>query len=116
VTRRVGKWISGSKHQRRLALSFLGSGNWRVFTHRARLVLNARPNDADIRLALIYAREPRSFIGSREPYYRARANDYRRWLRSKDLRLRDVGREAVEHYDRLADEAEERDRRERDRI
>lgn len=116
VTRRVGKWISGSKHQRRLALSFVGSGNWRVFTRRARLVLDARPNDADVRQALIYAREPLGFVGSREPYYRARASDYRRWLRSKDPRLREAGREAVEHYERLADDARDRDRRERDRI
>jgi hypothetical protein len=59
---------------------------------------------------------PRSFFGSREPYYRARVNDYRRWTRSKDMRLREVGREAIAHYERLADEAEDYDRRERDRI
>lgn len=94
----------------------LSSGNWAVFTPRARLVLNARPFDPEIRPALIYAREPIGFVGSREPYYRARANDYRRWVRSKDPRLRDVGRDAVEHYERLEDEAADYDRRERERI
>jgi hypothetical protein len=116
VTRRVAKWAKGSMNERRLALSFLSSGNWAVFTRRARLVLNARPFDPEIRRALMYAREPMSFVGSREPYYRGRADDYRRWLRSKDALLREIAREAVEHYERLADEAEDYDRRERDRI
>jgi hypothetical protein len=116
VTRRVAKWAKGSMSQRRLALSFLGSGNWAVFTRRARLVLNARPFDPEIRRALIYAREPMSFVGSREPYYRGRADEYRRWLHSKDSLLGEIAREAVEHYEQLADEAEDYDRRERDRI
>lgn len=116
VTRRIAVWAKGTRHQRRLGLSFLNSGNWRVFTRRARLVLDAQPNDGEVRQALIYAREPLGFVGSREPYYRARADDYRRWIRSKDPRLREIGREAVEHYERLADEAEEYDRRERERI
>jgi hypothetical protein len=116
VTRRVAKWAKGPKSQRRLALSFLGSGNWSVFTRRARLVLNARPDDPEIRRALIYAREPMSFIGSRDPYYRSRADDYRRWLRSRDSRLREIGREAVDHYEQLAREAELHELRERERI
>ena len=116
VTRRVGKWAKGSAHERRIALSFVSSGSWAVFTRRARLVLDARPNDPETRRALIYAREPLSFVGSREPYHRARAGDYRRWVRSKDPRLRELGREAVEHYERLADEAAVYDRRERDRV
>lgn len=116
LTRRVGRWAKGSVRQRRLALSFVSSGNWAAFTRRARLVLNARPFDTEVRRALIYAREPMSFVGSREPYFRARANEYRRWIRSKDPLLREIGSEAVEHYERLADEAEEYDRRERERI
>ncbi len=116
VTRCVAKWAKGSKSQRRLALSFLGCGSWSMFTRRARLVLNARPDDPEIRRALIYAGEPRSFVGSREPYYRAHADNYRRWVRSRDPRLRVIGREAVEHYERLADEAEDYDRRKRERI
>jgi hypothetical protein len=116
VTRRVAEWAKGTKRQRHLALSFLSSGNWTTFTQRARLVLDARPYDPEIRRALIYAREPLGFVGSREPYYRARANDYRRWLRSKEPRLRGLGREAVEHYERLAEEAADHHRRERERI
>jgi hypothetical protein len=116
LTRRVGKWAKGSANQRRLALSFLSPGNWAVFTRRARLVLDARPIDPEVRRALIFAREPMSFIGSREPYFRSRANDYRGWIRSKDPLLREVGREAVEHYEQLAEQAAEQDRRERERI
>jgi hypothetical protein len=116
VTRRVERLAKGSGRQRQLALSFVNSGSWRVFTRRARVLLDARPNDPELSRALIYAREPLSFVGSREPYYRARANDYPRWSRSKDARLRELGREAVEHYERLADEGAEYDRRERERI
>lgn len=116
LTRRVGKWAKGSANQRRLALSFLSPGNWAVFTRRARLMLNARPTDPEVRRALIFTREPMSFVGSREPYFRARANDYRRWARSKDPRLREIGREAVEHYELRANEAEQQELRERERI
>lgn len=116
VTRRVANWAEGSESQRRLAVSFLGSGNWSVFTRRARLVLNARPDDPEIRRALIYAREPMSFVGSRALYYRGRAADYRRWLRSRDPRLREIGREAVEHYKELAREAELHELREREQV
>jgi len=116
VTERVERWAKGPVRQRRLALSFLSSSSWTVFTRRARLLLDARPNDPELRRALIYAREPLSFIGDRQPYYGARADDYRRWMRSKDARLRELGREAAAHYDQLADEAAEYDRRERERI
>jgi hypothetical protein len=37
VTRRVTVWTNGSKHERGLALSFLSSGNWTVFTRSSRI-------------------------------------------------------------------------------
>src|SRR5712691_10619577 len=42
----------------------------RVHATRARIVLDAHPNDQEICQALIYAREPLGFVGRREPYLR----------------------------------------------
>ena len=67
--------------------------------------------------ALLRARDPVSsisFMGDLEPSYRARADDYRRWVRSRDPRLREIGQAAVALYQRLADEQAERERRERE--
>lgn len=116
VTHRVGAWAEGDDREVGLALTLVSFGNWKTFTKRARVILDARPDDSDVRNALIVARRPMSFIGSQEPYYKARADDYRRWLRSRDERLRQVGREAVSIYEGLAEEAAERERREQERI
>jgi hypothetical protein len=53
-------------------------------------------------------------MGDLEPSYRARADDYRRWVRSRDPRLREIGQAAVALYERRADEQAERERREQE--
>jgi hypothetical protein len=114
LTRRIATWARGGVHEVRLAHSFANYGKWRTFTKRARLLLDARPTDAGLREWLIESRHPMSFVGSREPYYRARANDYRRWIRSKDHRLRKLGEEAASLYEERADAAVQQERREQD--
>jgi hypothetical protein len=100
-----------------LAFAFLSSASWPVFTKRARALLDARPADPQVKEALLRARDPVSsinFMGDLEPSYRARADDYRRWMRSRDPRLREIGQAAVALYERLADEQAERERREQE--
>jgi hypothetical protein len=116
VTRRIGRWAIGGKRERQLAHRYVHSGNWRIFTSRARLLLAARPDDPDVHASLIAPRYPRVFMGSLEPHYQACANQYRRWYEHRDRRLRALGIQAVEQYERLAEEAAERERRERETI
>jgi hypothetical protein len=117
VTAKVGVWIRGGPRQRQLALSFVRSSDWKVFTKRAQIVLDARPSDPEIRRFLIGVRRyPSSWIGSMEPYLRAQADAYRQWTRSRDTRLRTLGGEAVIEYERLAEEAVAEERRNRERI
>lgn len=116
VTRRIPRWATGSEREVQLAHQFVASGNWRVFTRRARLLLDTRPDDADVEESLITLRHPRSFMGSRAPYFRARADEYRRWLKHRDARLRRIARKAIEYYERAANSEEERERTERDAI
>jgi hypothetical protein len=114
VTQKIGEWIRGGPRLRRLALSFVNSGGWKAFTARAKLILDARPNDRDVARSLIGGRYPRSWIGSMEPYFRSQADAFRQWTRSRDPRLRALGAEAVAEYERLAEEAVARERRERE--
>jgi len=41
------------------AFAFLAAASWPVFTERARALLDARPNDPQVREALLKARDPR---------------------------------------------------------
>lgn len=117
VTAKVADWIHGGPRMRQLALSFVHSSNWKVFTKRAQVVLDARPSDPEIRRILIGVRRyPSSWIGSMEPYLRTQADAYRQWTRSRDRRLRTLGAEAVTEYERLAQEAVAQERRNRERI
>jgi hypothetical protein len=116
ITRRIPKWATGSDREVQLAYQFVNSANWRVFTKRARLLLDARPEDPDVEESLIAVRHPRAFMGSQEPYFQARADEYRRWLKHRDVRLRRIAKEAIARYERIASEEAERERRERDAI
>jgi hypothetical protein len=117
ITAKVDNWIRGGPRERQLALSFVQSSNWKVFTKRAQVVLDARPSDPEIRRFLVGVRRyPSSWIGSMEPYLRAQADAYRQWTRSRDARLRTLGAEAVTEYERLAEEAVAQERRNRERI
>ena len=117
VTAKVAEWISGDERLRRLALSFVHSSNWKVFTRRVKLVLNARPNDPEIRRFLLGVRRyPSSWVGNMEPYFRSQAHAYRQWTRARDPQLRALGAEAVAEYERLADEAVAQEQRERESI
>jgi hypothetical protein len=118
LTRRINQWAQAGEDKWELAFAFLASARWSVFTERARALLDARPDDLQVREALLKARDPLSsisFMGDLEPSYRARADEYRRWTRSRDPRLRELGQEAVALYQRLADEQAENERRERER-
>lgn len=111
VTRRIAKWARGSGRQPELAHHYVHSGSWRTFTTRARLLLDSRPDDPAVRDSLVVDRFPRSFIGSREPYLRARADEYRRWLKHPDKRLRVIAAQAIDRYEYLADQEAENERR-----
>jgi hypothetical protein len=114
VTNKVGGWIRSGPRSQRLALSFVNSSDWKVFTNRAKIVLDARPTDREVARFLTRGRQPGSWIDSREPYFSAQAEAFRRWTRSRDPRLRVLGAEAIVEYERLAAEAVERERRERE--
>jgi hypothetical protein len=117
LTRRINQWAQAGEDKRELAFAFLSSASWPVFTKRARALLDARPADPQVKEALLRARDPVSsinFIGDLESSYRARADDYRGWVRSRDPRLREIGQAAVLLYERLADEQAERERREQE--
>jgi hypothetical protein len=119
LTRRINQWARAGEDKGSLAFAFLASASWPVFTGRARALLDARPGDPQVREVLSRARNPFSstgFIGSLEPSYRAHADEYRSWTRSRDPRLRGLGQEAVGLYERLADEEAAKERRERERV
>jgi hypothetical protein len=119
LTRRVSQWARAGEDRRGLAFAFLDSASWSVFTQRARALLDARPGDPQVHEVLLRARNPFSssgFIGSLEPSYRAHADEYRHWTRSRDPRLRELGQEAVRLYERLADEEAAKEWREREHV
>jgi hypothetical protein len=119
LTQRVSQWARAGEDGRILAFAFLDSASWPVFTQRVRALLDARPGDPQVREVLLRARDPFSssgFIGSLEPSYRAHADEYRRWTRSRDPRLRELGQEAVRLYERLADEEAAKEWREREHV
>jgi hypothetical protein len=119
LTRRVSRWARAGEDAQSLAFAFLDSASWPVFTQRARALLDARPDDPQVREVLLRARNPFSssgFIGSLEPSYRAHADEYRHWTHSRDPRLRELGQEAVRLNERLADEEAAKERRERERV
>jgi len=119
LTWRISEWVRADEDKRGLAFAFLASASWPVFTERARVLLDTRPDDPQVREVLLRSREPFSsigFIGDLEACYRARADEYRRWTRSRDPRLRELGQEAVVLYERLAHGEADRERRERERV
>src|SRR6266540_3342649 len=119
LTRRINQWARAGDDKLGLAFTFLASASWPVFTERARGLLDARPDDRQVREMLLKARDPFSstgFIGDLEPSYRVRADEYRHWTRSRDPRLRELGQEAVVLYERVADEQAANERRERERV
>jgi hypothetical protein len=119
LTRRINEWARASEEKRDMTFAFLASASWPVFTDRARALLDAQAGDPQVTEVLLRARNPFSsfgFIGDLEQSYRDRADEYRRWKRSRDPRLRKLGQEAVALYERLADEQAANERRERDRV
>jgi hypothetical protein len=122
LTRRINEWVRAGEDKWTLAFAFLASASWPVFTKRAHVLLDVRPGDSQVREALLRARDPFSsissvsFIGDLEQSYRACADEYRRWMRSHDPRLRELGQEAVERYEQLAGEEAAKQRREREHI
>jgi hypothetical protein len=118
LTRKIDEWARAGGDKRDLAFACIASASWPVFTKRARVLLDARPDDPQVKEVLLQAQEPYSsggFAGSLEREYRSRADEYRRWTRSRDRRLRELGQEAVARYERLADEQAANERRERER-
>jgi hypothetical protein len=119
LTHRINQWARAGGGKLDLAFAFLASASWPVFTERAYALLDARPNDPQVREALLRGRDPFSsfgFIGDLEPTYRAAADEYRRWTHSRDRRLRELGQEAVALYERRASQQAADERRERERV
>jgi hypothetical protein len=82
LTRRIKQWARAGEDKLESAFAFLLSASWPVFTERARALLDARPDDPQVKEALSRARDPFSsisFMGDLEPSYRNHADDYRRW-------------------------------------
>ena len=119
LTRRIDQWSRAGDDKLGLAFAFLAAASWPVFTERVCAILDARPNDPQVREALLKARDPFysfGFIRDLESSYHDRADEYRRWTRSRDPRLRKLGQEAVALYERLAREEAANERRERERV
>jgi hypothetical protein len=119
LTQRINQWARAGDDKLGLAFAFLATASWPVFTERARVLLDARPNDPQVREALLWVRDPsysNGFIGDLEPSYRAAADEYRRWTRSRDPRLRKLGQEGVALYERRAHEEAAKERREQERV
>jgi hypothetical protein len=114
VTKKVGEWITGTPRLRDLAVSFVISSDWRVYTKRVKIVLDARPNDNALARSLVGPRFPRSWIGNMSQYYRGEVDRYRQWTRSRDPRLRQLGLEAVAAFEELAAQEEASEQRMRD--
>jgi hypothetical protein len=114
VTKKVGEWITGTPRLRDLAVSFVMSSDWRVYTKRVKVVIDARPNDRELAKSLVGPRFPRSWIGNMSKYYNGQADRYRQWTRSRDPRLRQLGLEAVAGFEELAAQEEASEQRLRD--
>jgi hypothetical protein len=114
VTKKVGEWITGTPRLRDLAVSFVISSDWRVYTKRVKIVLDARPNDNALARSLVGPRFPRSWIGNMSQYYRGEVDRYRQWTHSRDPRLRRLGLEAVAAFEELAAQEEASEQRMRD--
>jgi len=119
LTRRINQWARADDDKLGLAFAFLAAASWPVFTERACAILDARPNDPQVREALLKARDPFYSFGvirDLESSYHDRADEYRRWTRSRHPRLRKLGQEAIALYERLAHEEAAKERRERERV
>jgi hypothetical protein len=119
LTRRINQWARADDDKFGLAFAFLAATSWPVFTERACAILDARPNDPQVREALSKARDPFysfGFTRDLESSYHDRADEYRRWTRSRDPRLRKLGQEAIALYERRAYEEAVKERREREGV
>jgi hypothetical protein len=114
VTNKVREWIAGPPRLRELAVSFVMTSDWRVYTKRVKIVLDARPQDHQLARSLVGPRFPRSWVGNLDRFYLGQANAYRQWTRSRDPRLKKLGAEAVAEFERLAAEEAENERRLKD--
>jgi hypothetical protein len=113
LTAQMMKWSSQGEEGLSRATTLLArTRGWDLFTERARLLLRAHPHDPRLHATIIDARRPMEFMGSREPYYRAEAEQFGKWLEADDPLLVAIGREAIDQYTKLADEAAIDDERE----
>jgi len=112
LTAQMMKWSSQGEEGLSRATTFLArTREWDLFTERARLLLRAHPHDPRLQATIIHARRPMEFVGSREPYYRAEAEKFGKWLEADDPLLVSAGHEALDQYSKLADEAAAEDER-----
>lgn len=63
LTHRINQWARAGGGKLDLAFAFLASASWPVFTERAYALLDARPNDPQVREALLRGRDPFSSFG-----------------------------------------------------
>lgn len=113
LTAQMMRWSSQGGEGLSRATTFLArTRGWDLFTERARVLLRAQPHNPRLQATIIDARRPMEFMGSREPYYRAEAEQFGNWLKADDPLLVAVGREAIDEYTKLADEAAIEDERE----
>jgi hypothetical protein len=96
-------WVQAGDVLRRRALEILRHMPWgEKFADAARAILEVTDDD-DVVWAIALAHEPRSFVGSQEPYYRAAATRFVEW--SDDPVLSRVGDRAIEYLTKRADDA-----------
>ena len=69
-----------------------------IFKERARALAHVQP-PLDIELAIVGAREPRQWSGSRVPHWTRLRDDFREWANDPDEQLAALGRAGVAKYD-----------------
>ena len=114
LTTQMTRWINCGEDGIAFATTFLAhTRDWNQFTERARQLLQAAPHDPLLRAKIIGARHLLNFRGSGEAEYRAEADQFATWLESDNAMLVATGRQAVDEYSKLADQAARDDERDR---
>lgn len=105
VLSRLARWASGGpQDQHRMREVLASPCSWELFKTRAAVVVTANP-DEDTVNAVVWAREPMSFVGSRAPYYEAVKQEFAAWRDDPDGNLVRVAVAAEKYFDTRISEA-----------
>jgi len=108
VTERLATWLQSDddrlRYEARQLLDHPIAAD--AFRERARELLQAAPS-GDLEDAIISARHPQVWSGTRHRYWRSLRDEFAGWTDDCDEDLADVGRSAVAYYERLLEREEE---------